>query len=44
MLCDNLEGWPRDGGREAKEGGGNGDTRIHTADSCCYTAETNTTL
>ena len=21
MLCDNLEGWDRDGGREAQEGG-----------------------
>ena len=41
MLCDDLGvgvGW---GGKEALEGG---DTRIHIADSCCWTAETNTAL
>ena len=41
MLCDHLEGWDREGGREAQEGG---DIGIHTADSLCCTAETNTTL
>ena len=43
MLCDHLEGWDREGGRE-------GDARgkeirniyIRIADSLCYTAETNT--
>ena len=24
MLCDNLEGWDREGGREAQEGGAMG--------------------
>ena len=24
MLCDDLEGWDREGGREAQEGGGMG--------------------
>ena len=43
MLCDNLEGWDREGGREA-QGGGYGDIRIHIADSLCCTVETNTTL
>ena len=41
MLCDHLEGWDREGGREAQEGG---DIGIHIADSLCCTAETNTTL
>ena len=43
MLCDDLEGWEGGGGigREAPEGG---DICIHTADSLCCTAETNTTL
>ena len=44
-LCDHLEGWDREGGREMQGGGrGYGDICIHTADSLCYTAETNTTL
>ena len=44
MLCDNLEGWDRDGGRETQEGGDMGIYYICIADSLCYTAETNTTL
>ena len=43
MLCDDLEGWDRVGGREAQEGG-DGDICIPIADSLCCTAETNTTL
>ena len=38
MLCDDLEGWDREGGR------GYGDICILTADSLCCTAETDTTL
>ena len=41
MLCDNLEGWDGEGGREAQEGGG---ICIHIPDSLCCTAETNITL
>ena len=42
MLCNNLEGWDRVGSRrEVQEGE---DLCIPTADSCCCTAETNTTL
>ena len=42
MLCDNLEGWDGvGGGREVQEGG---DICILMVDSCCYMAETNTTL
>ena len=37
VLCDHLEGWDREGGREAQEGG-------DMADSLCCTAEINTTL
>ena len=45
MLCDQLEGWGKEGGRE-------GDARVeryedicmHIADSLCYKAETNTPL
>ena len=44
MLCDDLEEWDGDGGeREAQEGGGIC-IYIIMADSCCSTAETNTTL
>ena len=43
VLCDHIEGWDRDGGRETQEGGGMG-IYIHIADSLCYTAETNTPL
>ena len=50
MLCDRLEGWVREGGRETQEGGWEGDPRgrrygdvcICIADSLCYKAETNT--
>ena len=41
MLCGDLDGWEGGRGREVQEGG---DICIHTADSLCYTAETNTTL
>ena len=44
MLCDQLEGWDKEGGREMQEGGGYGDICMHIADSLCYTAETNTIL
>ena len=40
MLCDDLEGWDREEGREAQEGGDMG----HMADSLCCTTETNTVL
>ena len=42
MLCDDLEEWDREGGRQAQEGG---DMGIYVyIYSLCYTAETNTTL
>ena len=44
MLCDHLEGWDREDGREMQEGGDMGIYVLHIADSLCYTAETNTTL
>ena len=45
MLCDHLEGWDMECGREMQKGGDMyGDIHMHTADSLCYTAETNTTL
>ena len=45
MLCDHLEGWDREGGREAQEGGDMGIyICVRIADSLCYTAETNTPL
>ena len=40
MLRDDLEAWDGRGGREAE----GKDTRMHTADSLCCTAVTNTTL
>ena len=43
MLCDDLEGWDREGEREAQEGG-YGNICIYITDSLCCTAETNTTL
>ena len=37
MLCDHLEGWDREGGRETQEGGDMGIyIYIHIADSLCY--------
>ena len=33
MLCDDLEGWDREGGREAQEGRGYGDICIPIARS-----------
>ena len=45
VLCDHLEGWDREGGREGDaRGRGYGDICIGIAYSLCYTAETNTTL
>ena len=41
VLCDHLEGWHREGGKEMQE---RGDICICIAYSLCYTAETNTTL
>ena len=41
MLCDDLEGWDREDGREAEEGG---DMCMHMADSLCCATETNTVL
>ena len=40
MLCDNLEGWDRVGGRFKREG----NIRILRADSCCGMEEMNTML
>ena len=41
MLCDDLEGWDGEGGRDIQEGG---DICIRIADSLYCTAETNTAL
>ena len=41
VLCDDLEGCDRDGGREVQEAGA---VHIQIADSGCCTAETKTTL
>ena len=46
-LCDNLEVWDSESGREAQEGGDIGIyvyIAVHIADSLCCTAETKTTL
>ena len=43
MLCDDLEGWDREDGREAQEGGDMG-TRMHMADLLCCATETNRVL
>ena len=42
MLCDDLEGWDKEGGREAQEGGDMG-TYVCIWLICC-TTETNTVL
>ena len=43
MLCDHLEGWDREDGREGDARGKiYGNIRICIADSLCYKAETNT--
>ena len=44
MLCNDLETWDREGGREAQEGGDMGNICMHMADSLCCTTETNTVL
>ena len=45
MLCDHLEGWDREGGREEDARGKRyGYIYICIADSLCYKAETNTPL
>ena len=45
MLCDHLEGWDREGGREGDARGKRyGDICICIADSLRYKAETNTPL
>ena len=41
MLCNDLEGWDREDGREAQEGV---DICMHMADSLSCTTETNTVL
>ena len=41
MLCNDLEGWDREDGREAQEGGDMGTVCMHMADSLCYATETN---
>ena len=45
MLCDHLEGWDREGGREGDTRGKRyGNICICITDSLCYKAETNTQL
>ena len=45
MLCDHLERWDREGGREGDARGKRyGDICIYITDSLCYKAETNTPL
>ena len=45
MLCDHLEGWDRDGGREGDARGKRyGNICVCITDSLCYKAETNTPL
>ena len=45
MLCDHLEGWDREGGREGDARGKRyGGICICIADSLCYKAETKTPL
>ena len=45
MLCDPLEGWDREGGREGDARGKRyGNICICITDSLCYKAETNTPL
>ena len=45
MLCDHLDGWDREGGREGHaRGERDGDICICITDSLCYKAETNTPL
>ena len=45
MLCDHLEGWDREGGREGDARGKRyRDICICITDSLCYKAETNTPL
>ena len=45
MLCDHLEGWDSEGGREGDARGKRyADICICIADSLCYKAETNTPL
>ena len=43
MVCDHLEGWDREGGREGDARGKRyGNICICITDSLCYKAETNT--
>ena len=44
MLCYDLEGWDREDGREAQEGGDMGTWCMHAADSLCCATETNMAL
>ena len=45
VLCDHLEGWDREGGREGDARGKRyGNICIRITDSLCYKAETNIPL
>ena len=44
MLCDYLEGWDREDGREVQEGGDMGTCVMHMVDLLCCATETNTVL
>ena len=45
MLCDDLEGWDREGGTEAQEGGDMGMyVRMYMADSLCCATEASAVL
>ena len=45
MLCDHLEGWDREGGREGDARGKRyGDICVCITDSLCYKAESNITI
>ena len=45
MLCDHLEGWDKEGGREGDATGKRyGNICICITDSLCHKAETNTPL
>ena len=45
LLCDHLEGWDREGGKEGDARGKRyGNICICITDSLCYKAETNTPL
>ena len=43
MLCDDLEEWDKEDGREAR-GRGYGDVYVHVADSLCCVTEASAVL